>query len=182
MSCILRMTFKVKGTSFEGRQQILAHLREFDFEELYLEREPNNKYDPNATKVMVKFRDKKSGTQIGYVPKELAQYLATVIDRRGESFKPMFGQLVRGGKPVKTECDDSEYGSGENFDKPGKTFGVRITITINEKMSPYFRDLGDRCPVCWVLDTEELNKITGKSKCLNCGYIYFSPKYSIMEV
>jgi hypothetical protein len=77
---------KVRGVSFKNsdgksRQSVIAALRKYSPEQisLYFEREPDNPYDPNAIKVMAKVAGKGSA-QIGYVAKELAEYISVELD------------------------------------------------------------------------------------------------------
>ena len=63
---------KVAGVQFEGSQSIIPFCQEGD--PVKLEREPDNRYDGNALKVV---HDR---GQIGYVPKALAAHLAPHFD------------------------------------------------------------------------------------------------------
>jgi len=64
---------KLVGVTFENRQEKLKRLSDLD--SLYLIREPDNKYDANA--ILVTLED---GTDVGYIPREIAKDLATVMD------------------------------------------------------------------------------------------------------
>ncbi len=74
------MTIRAAGTSFENRQERLSFLRQFSPEDLSvtLEREPDNRYDQNAIRIVVHIRSIRRRTVIGYVPKGLARELANV--------------------------------------------------------------------------------------------------------
>lgn len=73
----MRRTVSVAGVTFEGRPAILA--RVYDYQEaggivsVALEREPSNRYDENAIKVLASLG---TGAQehINYVPKQTAIY------------------------------------------------------------------------------------------------------------
>jgi hypothetical protein len=62
------ITTKIVGVSFEGRQEVVARLREGD--RIWLEMEPTNPYDENAIKVC-----RSNGEQIGYLNRHLATSL-----------------------------------------------------------------------------------------------------------
>ena len=74
-------TFKVAGIS-HYKDDIIKNFAseiddgEFDYETSSVELipEPENKYDPNAIKVLV------NGIKIGYVPKELTSFVRDIID------------------------------------------------------------------------------------------------------
>lgn len=63
---------KVAGVTFEGRQEILSHLRAG--EELQLVRDPLNRFDPHAVAVVA------HAGQVGFLNRLLAEKLAPVID------------------------------------------------------------------------------------------------------
>lgn len=102
------MTFRLSGTTFDNRQNILAWLAQFQQADvnLTLQRESDNKYDPNAIKVIAHILPVKKRAVIGYVPKAYAKELAKVIDKGitvtatlsqiigGYSYKEMLGALV----------------------------------------------------------------------------------------
>ncbi len=75
------MLIKVAGVTFEGRQELLkeiyaVYLRLTTHDpqlSAKLQPEPANKYDPNAIKVLVKYRG--AFVHVGYVPKEMAAIL-----------------------------------------------------------------------------------------------------------
>lgn len=66
------ITTKVVGVSY--RQEAVARLQMGD--QVWLEREPFNRYDTNAIKVI-----RNNGEQIGYINRYLAQSLAPLMDR-----------------------------------------------------------------------------------------------------
>ena len=70
------MTTKVVGVSFEGRQEVLACLKMGD--RIWLEMEPNNRYDHNAIKV-----SRSNGEQIGYLSRYLAASLSPYFKAYG---------------------------------------------------------------------------------------------------
>jgi len=52
-----RVNTKIVGTTFEGRQELLAECRKQDIRELELVRDPMNRYDPNAIGVEARITD-----------------------------------------------------------------------------------------------------------------------------
>lgn len=78
----LTMTVRAAGTTFENRQERLQFLQQFKPDDLTvtLEREPENRFDKNAIRVVVHILPISRKTVIGYVPKGLAGELAKVID------------------------------------------------------------------------------------------------------
>lgn len=64
---------KVVGVSFDGRQRIIRQTKVG--ETLSLVREPNNPYDRNAIMVL-----NSSGSQLGYISKDVASNLAYNMD------------------------------------------------------------------------------------------------------
>ena len=74
---------KVVGISYENadgtpRRAILRELAKRGEISLYLEREPSNRYDENAIKVLSKVAEE--GYQIGHVPRDVAEVLAPSLD------------------------------------------------------------------------------------------------------
>ena len=87
---------KIAGVTFEGRQKYVA--KEDVGDRLYLRREKDNKYDPNAIAVY----SAKQKKQLGYVPATVAKSLATVMDS-GTSLKVVVtsvGQASGGYGPI----------------------------------------------------------------------------------
>lgn len=78
----LTMTVRAAGTTFENRQERLQFLQQFKPDDLTvtLEREPENRFDKNAIRVVVHILPISRKTVIGYIPKGLAGELAKVID------------------------------------------------------------------------------------------------------
>lgn len=74
---------KVAGVTFEGRQEIIRTM--IGDETIQLRPEPENKYDPNAIAVWVAFPNeaRMPVSQIGYLPREIAEQIAPHLD--GES-------------------------------------------------------------------------------------------------
>lgn len=68
------MITKIAGLTHEGRGELAARLKEG--QALYLHRDRENKYDPNAVQVLTA-----SGTCMGFLPKELAFFVAQEMDR-----------------------------------------------------------------------------------------------------
>jgi len=73
------MRMNIAGVTFENRQSVILSLyyskKLEPKQELVLIREPNNKYHSNAIAVF-----HPTGKQLGYIPKEIATDMATVID------------------------------------------------------------------------------------------------------
>lgn len=67
---------RVVGVTFEGRQEVISKLHENDL--LWLEREPENRFDANAVRVV-----RNCGEQVGYLNKYLAQNIAPFMDMIG---------------------------------------------------------------------------------------------------
>ena len=84
----LSMTIRAAGTSFENRQERLSFLKQFSPEDLSvtLEREPDNRYDPNAIHIVVHIRS---------IRRRFARELAKVIDM-GIKVKASFMQIIGG--------------------------------------------------------------------------------------
>lgn len=93
----LSMAIRAVGTTFGNRQQCLEFLKQFKPEDLSvtLEREPDNKFDNNAIKIVVHIEPISKKTVIGYIPKEFARELAKVIDR-GIQIKASLIQIIGG--------------------------------------------------------------------------------------
>jgi single-stranded-DNA-specific exonuclease len=80
---------KIVGVSFEGRQDMLAGLREGA--ELELVRQPLNEYDPNA--IAVRFGD----LHVGFLRKEIAREIAPIFDE-GRPYGARVASLTGGGE------------------------------------------------------------------------------------
>lgn len=65
-----RKFFKVAGVTFEGRQYVINDMNKDDV--VYLQAEPDNKYDPKAIAVMLKQRplETTGDLKIGYIAKD----------------------------------------------------------------------------------------------------------------
>jgi hypothetical protein len=99
----------VAGVTFEGRQRIVARCSEG--ESLILLRDPNNRYDEGAIKVM-----RLSGEELGFVPAHVSRGgnssgLAFRMDR-GDQYRCRIKNITGGG--------------------PGMSLGVNIEITESE--------------------------------------------------
>ena len=84
-----RFNTKIVGTSFEGRQDIVAGLSVGV--ELALERQPSNEHDPNAIAVLF------GNLPLGYIKREHAVHLAPVIDS-GVAYRCFISALTGGGE------------------------------------------------------------------------------------
>ena len=105
--------FKVRGVTFEGRQEIIAKLA--GSEPARIVPEPTNPYDPNALAIHVATAE--GVKHIGYVPKENAAELAPFLE--GE---PLTGQIVAiTGGFVKWDGSVASYGVKVSFDLPDDT-------------------------------------------------------------
>jgi hypothetical protein len=89
------LTFEVRGLNYTNRLRLLLELR--SGMQVQLEREPTNKDDANAIRVLLP-----NGLQLGYVPGEIARILAPILDTgvraearlagvRVPSYKPPYG-------------------------------------------------------------------------------------------
>jgi len=79
-----RVQTRVVGVSFNNRQGIVSNLQLG--ENVYLVREPENKFDPHAVKVTLQ-----DGRQFGYLDRYLAANLAATMDRFRE---PVIAEIV----------------------------------------------------------------------------------------
>jgi hypothetical protein len=71
---IMSILCKLAGVSFNGCQQNIKNISMADFPNISLVREPNNPFDTNAVKVVLR------GSHLGYLPKPLAGRLAPEMD------------------------------------------------------------------------------------------------------
>ncbi len=102
--------FKVRGVTYEGRQEIIAKLT--GDEPVRIVPEPDNPYDKNALAVFV--ASEGEVCQMGYVPKENAALLAPFLE--GE---PLTGHIVAiTGGFVKADNSLASYGVDVVFDLP----------------------------------------------------------------
>lgn len=74
------ITTRIVGVSFENRQETIAKLHEGD--RLWLEREPENRFDSNAIKVL-----RNNSEQIGFLNRFLAQAIAPYLDALGHPLR-----------------------------------------------------------------------------------------------
>lgn len=72
------VNFKAAGVTFANRQGLLCHLNTCKNPRLTLVREKTNAYDPNAIKIMAHTDIKRF--PVGYVPRNLAAYIAPLMD------------------------------------------------------------------------------------------------------
>lgn len=96
----------VAGVTFEGRQRIVARCSEG--ERLILVRDPNNRHDNGAIKVM-----RTNGEQVGFVPAHVS---------RGGDSSGLASRMDRGSE---YQCRIKDITGGG----PGKSIGVNIEIT-----------------------------------------------------
>lgn len=95
---IVKQGFQVAGTTFGNRQKYLAYLKhQKKTFRTTLVREPTNKHDPNAIQVMAKTDGKPTRMPLGYVPRELAEKLAPMMDKG--KFIYVNGTEIVGGRP-----------------------------------------------------------------------------------
>lgn len=106
----------VAGVTFEGRQEALAELHKAQQAgasiTTYLVREPDNKYDANAIKVLLECGD--GPKHVGYVPRHLAAELAPLLDA---------------GATITTDPALMLHGF---WDDPVYAVGLRFTIMVKE--------------------------------------------------
>lgn len=95
----------VKGVTFAGRQAVVQRLAVGD--QIWLCREPDNPHDAKAVRVQCQ-----NGTQIGYVPREIAATIASALDRFG---RPLPGRV--------TAITGAGY--------PNSNLGVRIRFRVS---------------------------------------------------
>jgi single-stranded-DNA-specific exonuclease len=81
---------RVVGVTYEGRQRVVAQL--IKGETIFLVRDPDNLYDPNAIKVM-----RGTGQQLGYLNRELAARITPILDDQCEGVLRGFVIAVTGG-------------------------------------------------------------------------------------
>lgn len=92
--------FNVAGVTFtENGQRLLKYIstyvRDEDDVQIKLEREEDNKFDPNAIKILIKLTWTKKYHHIGYVPKELAKIFVKLL-KYGVKIKPIRYRIVGG--------------------------------------------------------------------------------------
>jgi hypothetical protein len=101
---------KVAGVTFEGRQRIIARCS--DGERLKLVREPDNRYDKGAIKVM-----RLNGQQLGYIPQDVSRSggggLADQMDR-GTEYQCRISNITGGDE--RNLGVNSEITEGVGFD------------------------------------------------------------------
>lgn len=78
----LSMRIRAIGTTAGNIQERLAFMKQFPVDTMQAElvREPENRFDKNAIKIVIHLRSINRKTVIGYVPRGLAAGLAAVID------------------------------------------------------------------------------------------------------
>ena len=84
------ITTRVVGVTFEGRQEVVACLKQED--RIWLDREPTNPYDRNAISVC-----RENGEQIGYLNRHLAASLNPLFKAYGYPVKGRVTLLTGGG-------------------------------------------------------------------------------------
>ena len=97
--------YDVVGVTFEGRQEILDKFFKNTYKiggsyAVRLVREPDNKYDPNAVKVLAE------GKHIGFLPR--GSWVSKEMDK-GKSFKACISMITGGG-------DGMSYGVNVDFE------------------------------------------------------------------
>ena len=106
---------KIVGTTFENRQDILAHLK--GSEDLRVRREPENQYDPRAVAVDVGIKGK--WYPVGYIAKDKNKDIAEALDA---------------GRDV--EIKISEITGGDK----GKNLGMNICLKYEKEVSEPISD------------------------------------------
>lgn len=121
-----KVTIRVAGTTFEGRQGKLWNLRKAENagKHVYitLRREPNNERDKNAIAVLAHIEDEKKivAFKIGYVPANVACWLAKRMDA---------GLIVR----AYAEDKGAKYVHGNKGQNLGATIKIVYEIAETEK-------------------------------------------------
>ena len=87
------MEFPIRGICYEGRAKYAALLTEG--EAVLLVPEPENPYDHNAIAIL-----NRSGQQLGYVPRESAVYVGSVLQKAGASARAVVDEVYLGQVPV----------------------------------------------------------------------------------
>lgn len=97
------MTVRARGTSFGNRQECLGFIKRFRPDDLSvtLEKEPGNKLDSNAIRIVVHIHPITKKTIIGYIPRGLAKELSKVIDT-GVDVKAKLLDVIGGYGPKET--------------------------------------------------------------------------------
>nr|DAW15427.1 MAG TPA: ATP dependent helicase [Caudoviricetes sp.] len=106
---------KIVGTTFENRQDILAHLE--GSEDLRVRREPENQYDPRAVAVDVDIKGK--WYPVGYIAKDKNKDIAEALDAGRE-----------------VEIKISEVTGGDK----GKNLGMNICLKYEKEVSEPISD------------------------------------------
>ena len=77
--------FNISGTTFGHRQGYLCDLEKHPERRVFLWREPRNKTDANAIKVVADAmrNGKRTKYDLGYVPREVAAEMAPIMDKKG---------------------------------------------------------------------------------------------------
>src|SRR5699024_489900 len=77
--------FNISGTTFGHRQGYLCDLEKHPERRVFLWREPRNKTDANAIKVVADAmrNGKRTKYDLGYVPREVAAEIAPIMDKKG---------------------------------------------------------------------------------------------------
>ena len=103
-SQVRETTFRVTGVTHAGRQdrlRILDNFRKDDLEVGFI-RDRENSFDRNAIKVLVMIKSLRKYTEVGYIPRALAERLAPVMDK-GIRIRAELGGILGG------------YGDKENY-------------------------------------------------------------------
>ncbi|PEQ95192.1 hypothetical protein CN481_04860 [Bacillus sp. AFS006103] len=77
----MRQLFRLKGVTYEGRQRIIERLSIYD--DIYIKRDYYNSFDGNAIGVFNSY-----GESIGWIPREIAEWLAPRLDNERNSRNP----------------------------------------------------------------------------------------------
>ena len=93
-----RISAKVSGVTFEGRQKVLAQITTKTL--VKLERERRNKFDFNAVKVLVQVNG--GWLQAGYLPMSMSGSIAKNMDK-GIAFKAEVSRVVGGGTHMESK-------------------------------------------------------------------------------
>jgi hypothetical protein len=134
----------VAGVTFEGRQRIVARCSVG--ERLVLVRDPDNRFDNGAIKVMLL-----NGEQLGFIPEHVS---------RGGDSSGLASRMDRG---EKYECNISDLTGGG-----GKTLGVNIEITDADEF--------EARPWKSLVGAGDWSRFASRSVGRHCAQMTFSPE------
>ncbi|MFW5962354.1 MAG: single-stranded-DNA-specific exonuclease RecJ [bacterium] len=138
---------KVRGVTYEERQEVLAELKNCVGEELQLIREPDNSNDENAIMVYSQYG------QLGYIRREVAEWIAPLLDN-GIEYRTTLVNITGGD----VENGKENYGANIYLEKDNV---VSMKTLINKGNRERLSKLGKED-----LIVEIKNELIGESKSL----------------